>query len=302
MTTIPGVKVFLANVSDQMQTYRENLIKELEHYGCSVKQLDQSDQDIEKTRELIEQCEVAIHILSDHDYAFDSNGKGFEESQVHCSVQYYLSQQLIVEPTDHNFKVYAWYPKSYGQGSEEAQIPDHLKKIQRLEEVELLRTNFEDFKFYLMNKIENDFEEEIDKFYIKGNDRLSVYFLYDRLDQKKANEYISYLENRGYTVLTPKFDSDIVAVRQMHTNSLLKFDLAIIFADEASLNWINMKILDILKSPGLGRVKEILGKALFITGKAVNSLPPIGRGFEVISTDHNEPKDHIEEFLKKVAL
>lgn len=301
MSNISNKIVYFAEVSEKMRSYKENLVKELEHYGCSIKEASNARIDIENIREIIEQCDIAIHILSENDQIIDSVGKGLEEQQIIYSVQHFLSQKLLSQSTKNGFEIFAWYPKLSSENLfEEEMIPTHLQRIQQFEEVELLRTNFEVFKHYLLNKIENDTEEAVDEFYIKGNNNHCIYFLYDNVDKKIAIEYIDYLKKRGFTVFTPIFNSDIMEVRQLHNSCLMKFDIAIIFAKKANVNWLNMKIMDVLKSPGLGREKRILGKAVFTSEQKGKELNMIGRGFDFIPLDQNSWKNQMEGFFKKI--
>jgi len=302
MPEIAGKTVFFAKVSDKMKTYKEILVKELENNGSVIKQQSFAEGEIDSIRQVIEQCEVAIHILSDQDFGINSSGKGLEELQINCSVQHYLSHKLLSDNSESDFKIYVWHQKSSSESIfEEERVAAHLKKIQQLEEVEFLRTNFEEFKYYLIKKIENNSTDELDEFYIKGNDNICIYLQHDRVDKVNAQEYIDYLNNRGFTVFSPEFDSDILTLRQMHTNFLKKFDVAIIYAKEASTNWINMKIMDILKSPGLGREKDIVGKAVFVPDQKKESLTMIGRGFELVSIETGTAKSQLDEFLQKLS-
>ena len=95
------------------------------------------------------------------------------------------------------------------------------------------------------------------------------------------------------------FSSDILEVRKAHNSYLVKFDIAIIFAKEANVNWINMKIMDVLKSSGLGRVKPILGKAVILSEEKAGGLTLVGKGFETISIDKDSHKEQIIDFLVK---
>lgn len=300
MSDIREKTVCFAEVSDKMRSYKEILIKELGYCGCIIKEVSNTGQDIEKVREIIGQCEIVIHILSDNDPIINSIGRGIEEQQINYSVQHFLSQKLINESSENGFKIFAWHPRSSsGSIFEEEKISRHLLRIQQLEEVELLRTNFEEFKLYLLNQIEADNEETVDEFYIKGNNNICIYFLYDSIDKEIVLEYIEYIKKRGFTVFTPIFDSDIMNARQMHSTCLKKFDFAIIFAKEASGNWVNMKIMDVLKSPGLGRKKNILGKAVFTTEKKGKVLNLVRRGFDFIPIDQNTLTNQVEGFFVK---
>ena len=188
MSNIRGKTVCLAEVSEKMRSYKENLIKELEYAGCIINEVSNASQDIEKAREIIGQCEIAIHILSDNDQIINSSGRGLEEQQIIYSVQHFLSQKLLSESTENEFKIFAWHQKLSTESIfEEASISSHLERIQHFEEVELLRTNFEDFKYYLLNKIVIDAEEAVDEFYIKGNNNRCIYFLYDSVDKEIAS-------------------------------------------------------------------------------------------------------------------
>jgi hypothetical protein len=290
--------VFFADVSDSMRKYKEILVTELTSAGCIVKEAPKNLQDFS---EVLIQCDLAVHLLSDKDSKPDSHGKGFEESQVYLSVQRHLSQKLFAEFPENQFKIYAWYPKvKNGNFYKEDKVPSHLKKIEQLDEVELLRTGFEDFKFYLLRKIKSEQSEDLNEFYIKGANNRSIYFMYDVVDKFHADKYISQLTHRGFTLYTPSFDTDIITARQSHEKSLKKLDIAVVFAREASLNWINMKIVDLLKIPGLGRAREILETGIISTPEKLNQMNPMARKFKLISIEDGNVKEQLEELLNDI--
>ena len=61
---------------------------------------------------------------------------------------------------------------------------------------------------------------------------------------------------------SPDFDNNLLKVRQGHLEKLKQLDLAIVFQGKVNTNWVRMKLLDLLKAPGLGRIKPIVGKAI----------------------------------------
>ncbi|MCG8308438.1 MAG: hypothetical protein MI975_13675 [Cytophagales bacterium] len=301
MQSSTGKKVFVAKVSDDMLEYKENLVKDLMHHGCTIREADPTRENREHIREIIERCDAALHILSDRDFDFDESGKGVEEQQINYAVQFYLSQQLVTNSSENDFTIYAWHPKSSTVNIfEEEHIPGHLKKIQQFEEVDLIRTNFEDFKYYLLKKIEFNPSEKANEFYIKGSENLSIYLMYDAIDEDHVKKYADYLKKRGFNLFTPEFQGEIPEIRQRHVDSLKNFDIAIVFSKESSMNWVNMKVMDILKSPGMGRVKKIKGKAVFLSGSEEMSLTPIARSFKIISTASGSPKEQLEVFLQEL--
>ncbi len=297
-------RIFIAAVSSSMSSYKENLIKELENNGFEVGQFDGNIDEVERIPEIIGDYDLSIHLLSDRDEIIAQNGKGIEEQQILFTTQHALSAKLVAENHKDLFQIFAWHPKSRSESIfEEENLAPHLKKIQQLEEVEFLRTNFEDFKYYLIKNLET---EELtisqERHFIKGDNNQNIYFLYDLADKDSAQAFLDYLKKRGYAVVSPKLDGDILSIRKFHNQSLKNFDLAIIYADKASVNWVNMKIMDILKSPGLGRDKEIKGKAIMMDESKIKMCPLAKRGFDFIPFDKNSSVSQIDVFLNKNLL
>jgi hypothetical protein len=300
MSRKSGKSVFVAAVSPEMSRFKENLIVELQNNGFVVGPKVDDPDEILNTPELLGDYDIAIHILSDNETIHKSTGKGIEEQQIFFSVQHYLSRKLFSDSKEEMFKIFAWHPKSRHETIfDEEHLSPHLRKIQQMEEVEFLRTGFEDFKYYLLKNLEQISPVNIDEQYIRGDNNQCIYFLFDKPDKQEATVYIEYLKKRGYVVYAPQFEGELIENRQLHTNYLKKFDLAVIFANAASVNWVNMKIMDILKSPGLGREKEIAGKAVFMPAQKAKMCPLVQRGFYVIEYKEDGAEDQIDGFLSK---
>jgi len=93
--------------------------------------------------------------------------------------------------------------------------------------------------------------------------------------------------------MEPSFEGDLLDIRQLHIHNLVEFDAAIIFAGKVNAFWVKMKLLDILKSPGLGRLKSLDHKSIFIDSPGnidkaefsnyeVNMLEKEGNDFGVV--------------------
>jgi len=297
-------RVIFAAESFAMSQFKANLIKELEYNGYEVGQINSNEDEIEKIPEILDQYHAIIHLLSDEEEVILKSGKEIQEQQIQFAVQHYLSQKLISDSPEDLFKIFVWHPKSISTNLfEEEHFSPYLHKIQQLEELDFLRTNFEEFKSYLLNNLKKENSEISDTpHYIKGDNNLSVYFLYDTSDQESAQQYLDHIQKRGYNVLSPQLEGDIMKVRQMHNSCLKKFDLSIIYAQEVSTNWVNMKIMDILKSPGLGRENEILGKAVLMPESKIGMCPLARRGFDILLTDQGSIETQIDDFLNKNLL
>lgn len=299
MSNIGNKTVCFAEVPETMRSFKENLVKELEQYGWIIKELSYEKQPGEKSLEILEQCKLAIHILSDKDESSNSQETTLEEQQINQSVQYLKSKKLLTETTDPEFKIFVWRPKSSAESIfEEEIIPEYLHRIQQLDEIEFLRTNFEDFKYYLLSQMEADAGRIKDEIQREENGNLNIYFLYNMADEELATKYIEYLKKNKYSVCTPGFGVDLIETRQKHHSCLMKMDVAFIFAEAASVNWVNMKIMDILKSPGLGKENKILGKAVISSTQNENGSSLMLRGFDFFLHDQNSINRNILNFLK----
>jgi len=217
-------RIFIAAVSSTMSRYKENLIKELENNGFEVGHFGDSLGDIERIPVIIEDYHLSIHLLSDRDDTKTQKGKGIEEQQILFTAQHALSVKLVAENHKDLFKIFAWHPKSRTESIfEEENLALHLQKIQQMEEVEFLRTNFEDFKYYLVKNLET---EELtisqEQHFIKGDNNQNIYFLYDFVDKVSAQDFLDYLKKRGYTVVSPKLDGDILSIRKFHNQAYEK--------------------------------------------------------------------------------
>lgn len=299
-----GKRVIFAAEPTTMSQNKANLKKELEYNGYEVGEISNNENDIENLPNILDQYDAAIHLLSDEEEVTSKSGKGFQELQIQFTAQHYVNQKLISDTREDLIKIFVWHPKSRSASMfEEEYLPAHLHKIQQMEEIDFLRTNFEDFKSYLLSNLSpEDLKLPDAHHFIKGDSNISVYFIYDNSDRESAQPYLEYIKKRGYNVLSSVMDGDIMNIRQRHNSYLKNFDLAIIYADKVSTNWVNMKIMDILKSPGLGREKDILGKAVLMPESKIEMCPLAKRGFSILYTDQDSIEGQIDEFLNKNLL
>ena len=68
----------------------------------------------------------------------------------------------------------------------------------------------------------------------------------------------------GYEVKIPQFDGDEDAFVQAHQDNLKFCDGVLIFFGECSGQWVDMKLMDLLKAPGYGRTKPLTAKAVYV--------------------------------------
>jgi hypothetical protein len=169
--------------------------------------------------------------------------------------------------TDLNFKRIIWVPKGL-EGSaetEEAQqqfINDLLRDSSAQQEAELLRDKIEDLKTFMHAALKPAPDPVVQ---VHGSQSLArVYLIFDKSDFEETSPLESFLAQQC-EVLPSLPDSDTL-VAQYHRESLLECDAVLVYYNRASEGWAQMKRLELLKLPGLGRMKPVLAKAFYISG------------------------------------
>ena len=126
-----------------------------------------------------------------------------------------------------------------------------------------------------------------------------VYLIYDVPDLQLVKEVKIFL-TEDYCVIEPDFDGTLVDRRTHHENNLIQADIIMIYYGRENMLWLRTKLLDILKSLGLGRNKP-LPKCLIYAAQQVNITQEAVLKYHVTLVCHHEafPATQISDFLHK---
>ena len=181
-----------------------------------------------------------------------------------------------------------------------------LENIQRdissLEGAEVLQTPLEDFKNIMREEIysNENFGITVEQGFHVDKNKQNIYLIYDKVDQTNITPIIKTLVKAGLNVIEPDFDGSLLDTRKSHLEKLRQLDLAIVYQGKVNINWVRMKLLDLLKAPGLGRTKPIVGKAVLI-GHDIEFNKELYDDFEVeLITSNGKPftEETILAFIK----
>lgn len=278
--------IFFAKVSEELLPRQQILRTEFEHIGCEIR--DEFDISEGGIRSEIKNCDMSVHLLYPAVQKQDENNK-LDEDQICLALAECEARKE--SKSENDLQIYAWYQRPTGlTNEEEDNLPDYFDDIRTSDNIELLRMSFQELKSYLIKKIEalSDTQNENEIAVAEEIDKPNIYLIYDIKDRKIAEPYAEYLTSTGRNVLLPIFESDIIKVRNTHNHYLKILDVAVVLWHEANANWLNMKVLDILKAPGLGRTKPILSKVILANETKLKELPPMAKSFQVCSKDGNE--------------
>lgn len=282
--------IYLATTGNDLTIQRNIIRRELQRHGFKVlpdhnlsTKLDDLTEEVNKN---LANCVFGIHLLGNsYGDLLDGSDRSIVDLQNRLASQHMgkngsKMQRLI------------WINPDQTKSSDKQKV--FLENLQRdvasLEGAEILQTPLEDFKNIMREEIFANVEfgkQEEETFHIDKK-KLNVYLIYDKIDKEPISSIIKLLVKSGLNVIEPDFDKNLLEVRKGHLEKLKQLDLAIVFQEKVNTNWVRMKLLDLLKAPGLGRVKPIVGKAI-IAGQGielskenyedyeVNLIPSIGK-------------------------
>jgi hypothetical protein len=146
-------------------------------------------------------------------------------------------------------------------------------------------------------------EELVDFGERKGTDDIdgrSVYLMHDRVDVNDIKPIRQVLEEAGFRVLLPQFEGELLEVRKQHIENLKNFDAAIIYKGKVNDQWVRMKALDLLKAPGFGRKKPIIGKAILTApGAQIDTEVFRQQDLQVIEAAQDSTAASLKSFLNE---
>jgi len=298
--------VYLAETSHDLSIQRNIIRRELQRYGYKVlpeTTLPVNSGELEETvRKELDECNLSIHLIGN---SYGEIPKGSERSVVDL-------QNKIAGETSANGRKSGklnrliWISPDLKNTSERQRtfIENIKRDISALEGAEILQTPLEDFKNIIREELidvsgEKKFQIGVSRPKIENKGTKMVYLVYDLIDEKEVNPLIKFIEKSGYEVIHPSFQGDLLELRQKHIENLVEFDLALIYYGKVNLQWVRMKLLDLLKAPGFGRGKPILGRGI-LTGTGININKESFSLYDVDIIDGGKelPLDDIKNFLE----
>ena len=294
--------IYLATTGNDLAVQRNIIRRELQRHGFKVlpdhnlpSTLDDLTKDI---NEDLNKCVFGIHLLGN---SYGDIPEGSDRSVV--DLQNKLASQIKNE-NGKKLQRLIWIKPDQTKSSDKqkAFLENLQRDITALEGAEVLQTPLEDFKNIMREEIfsnESFGVHEEETFHVDKK-KLNVYFIYDKIDKSSITPIVKQLVKEGLNVIEPDFDKNLLEIRKSHLEKLKQLDLAIVFQEKVNTNWVRMKLLDLLKAPGLGRTKPIVGKAI-IAGKDIELSKDSFEDYEVELIQSNgkaSTEDAILKFIK----
>jgi len=291
--------IYLAFTGNDLSIQRNVIRRELQRHGFKVlpdhnlsTKLDDLTDEINKN---LSECVFGIHLLGN---SYGDIPEGSDRSVV--DLQNKLASQIETKEGSKMQRLIWINPDQKKSSDKQKAFLENLQRdVAALEGAEVLQTPLEDFKNIMREEIfanENFGIQEEETFHVDKK-KLNVYLIYDKIDKDSVSSTIKLLVKEGFNVIEPDFDKNLLEIRKGHLEKLKHLDLAIVFQEKVNTNWVRMKLLDLLKAPGLGRVKPIVGKAILV-GEGIELTKDSFENYEVDLIKFNGKKSTEDAVLK----
>jgi Domain of unknown function (DUF4062) len=268
--------VYLAETTHDLLAERDIIKRELQRHGYRVlpdHNLPAAGTALEASiRQYIKECKLSIHLIGS---SYGDYVKGTEKSLI--DIENNIAAEQYRATVDYNkqsrdskeFSRLIWLSANQKVTSEM-----HKAFIEQLRKdsvgAEVLQISLEDLKAVIRNKlamrvgeyVSGDLSFRTDA--VNGSKGLAkIYLICDQSDVAASKPLIDYLRQKGFDVLTSGFEGDLMTLKHIHQENLVNCDASIIYCANANPEWLNVKMHDLMKAPGLGRTKPMIAKAIF---------------------------------------
>ena len=296
--------IFLAETGQDLNVQRNVIRRELQRHGYRVLPDHMLPREVKSAEKIINdvltESIMSVHLIGN---SYGDIPVGGDRSIVDMENKL-AAQKVHDNPGGRKLQRLIWINPHQENSSDQQKT--FIENIQRdltaLEAAEIFQIPLEDFKNTLREELfdERAGKDNLEKEVSIDDKKLNVYLIYDQVDDTEAKIVSKELIKAGLNVIQPEFDKGVLMLRKIHNEKLRLFDVGIIFKGKVNDNWVRMKLLDLLKAPGLGRSKPILGKAV-IGGMGVDMQQELYADFDidVLSMDKkNELTENLDKFIK----
>lgn len=265
-TAIDTKKIFLATTTADLQPERDRIYRNLIERGYLV----YPDQPMplvgpdfkQAVREYLEKCDASVHLIG-ASYGMVPEG----EAQSVIDIQNSIAAETASSQDMHRF---IWMPRD--QAVTEPRQASFIEEIrnspQTYESSDFLEDSFENLKSLLLDHLKTEPKPappaETSVTESTGVETKSVYLIYPPDDEESAAPVEDYLFDKGLEVVAPEIEGTESQIAEAHRQNLNSCDAVIIYFGSANRSWVNMKLLNVLQSPGHGRQSPVEHKLVLI--------------------------------------
>jgi hypothetical protein len=308
--------VYLASTGVDMVIQRDIIKRELIRHGYRVLPQHTLAKEVHllehQIKDDLSRCRLSIHLIGE-DYGYRPKGSDLSIVDIQNRTASDHTHDMLEynESADEKlpFSRLIWVSPDLNNVSERQKIfiEDLKSDASTIEEAEVLQIPLPDLKAIIREELVTGgrFKKkrrEIEGFTHHDDEDIKViYLIQDKQDTGKISPMKDFLEEKGYKVVTPSYEGDLVDIRYIHQENLRRCDASIIYFGDAKEAWIRTKLQDLLKAPGFGRQKTLQAKAVYFDGKKEVDLNHYEKNNAlVLGMNGGFKPEHLNPFLTKL--
>lgn len=262
-------KIFFAETSPDQAQNRNYLIREFKHQGYNVIPDSKLSNDMmefsDQVQNYMEESILSVHLLGNQ---YAPLLKNIEISKVELQNDIFSEVISSNDAEKAKLRRLVLIPPSLKARSEKQRnyIESFKRNIELHKNTEIIQTPLEDFKSIIQKRIDFELNDEIKP----AEDIVTGEFIYiikDNSDNKKLDELKAGLKKQNIDFVETQTSRNKIELIKQHQKNLALCSGVIISYGSNNVQWLNSKLTDIIKSPGIGRKKPFLFKAIFTDQK-----------------------------------
>jgi hypothetical protein len=242
--------IYLGPTTVELNNYRDEIRRELQYYGFRILPMVNSpsnSQDLEDITRLSLKKTNAVVQLMGSQYGDVVKGSKYSLTEL----QNKIIKEYMEKETEKPLKRYIWIPSHIKINDQrQALFLNRLRRDDAGYNTEIIESPIETFKTILAGRLgENNilFNEEYENI-------SKVYLLTEESSVKDSEKLYAPLSSAGLKVQTLDY-SEQIGIYARHLQKLRECDSIIIYQNIENKFWLNSKLRDIIKCPGIGRSK-----------------------------------------------
>jgi len=273
--------VYLGSATVDMHDSRDEIRRELQHYGYRVLPLVNTPLNLGEFEDfLLQNLKKADAIVQLMGMQYGEVIKGSKYSLP--DLQNRIIKEYMINDSDKPTKRYIWI-SAHNKMNDQRQtlFLNRLKRDEAGVNTEIIESPNETFKTILAGRLNDN------HFYIKEeyDNIFKVYLITEETLSKEVEKIYSTLSLSGLKAVTLDI-SEQIGIYARHLQKLRDCDSVIIYQQGDNKFWLNSKLRDIIKAPGIGREKPFK-KVVIISNSTPdeNLLKLIRTKIELIDTN-----------------
>ena len=263
---LPGQRtIYLAETVGPLQAQRDHVRRELLEHGHTVlpgtplsKNLDECRNQVTS---FLKKADLAIHLIG-NDYGFVPEGGTKSLSEIQCELA------TTSTASDAPMRQLFWFdsPNTITDPRQMQLLRSVREGEYTLENAELVQGSIEELKSLALKELRTTpvpASEPVLSPLLEPAARI-VYIICEEPDLEAIEPLEDFLFDAGFEVKIPQFDGDADLFATMHRETLNVCDGVIVYHGKSSGQWVEMKLMDLLKAPGFGRNKPMLAESVYL--------------------------------------